>query len=167
MNDFTKTVRLGAQRTYGGRYYSTYAKIKLIDGRLSICGVEGPLPSGNCLGACGQIDMHMEPSDIINPAPGWSHGKIQRFLNVWQEWHLNDMRAGTPAQEAHIKAHKDEYPGFPTSHYTWASELLEKAGLNPDNGYKYGSAWLTVEVPDNVLSWLHALPDTDKRPAWV
>jgi hypothetical protein len=27
------------------------------DGRFSISGVIGPLPSGNALGGCGQIDM--------------------------------------------------------------------------------------------------------------
>ena len=34
-------------------------------------------------------------------------------------------------------------------------------------GYKYGSKWLKVEVPGDVLEFLESLPDTDKAPAWV
>ena len=51
---------------------------------------------------------------------------------------------------------------------------IHRATMNPDpdfvhNGkpYKYGSAWLKIEVPADVLAWLAALPDTDRAPAWV
>ena len=37
----------------------------------------------------------------------------------------------------------------------------------PECGYKYGTRWLKEEVPEEVLEFLAALPDTDKRPAWV
>lgn len=83
--------------------------------------------------------------------------KVQRMVAVWRKWHLNHMKAGTPAQEAYLEAHKNEFPGYPTSHYDWATELLNAAGLNPDNGYKYGTAWLKVELPADivaeVMSW--------------
>jgi len=34
-------------------------------------------------------------------------------------------------------------------------------------GYKYGHAWLTEEIPAEVIAWLSNLPDTDTTPAWV
>lgn len=34
-------------------------------------------------------------------------------------------------------------------------------------GKGYGSAWYYEPVPDDVLVWLKALPDTDKMPAWI
>lgn len=37
----------------------------------------------------------------------------------------------------------------------------------PECGYKYGSAWLTREVPQDVISFLESLPESDKVPAWV
>ena len=37
----------------------------------------------------------------------------------------------------------------------------------PVCGYKYGTAWKREEVPQDVLDWLSALPDTAKQPAWV
>ncbi|MCK4723080.1 MAG: hypothetical protein KAT75_07240 [Dehalococcoidia bacterium] len=76
--ELNKTVRLGMLRTAGGRSMSVFAKIELEDGNLSITGVEGPLPSGNCLGSCGQIDIshpHMEKL-----APGWSQDMLKEVL---------------------------------------------------------------------------------------
>jgi hypothetical protein len=60
------------------------------------------------------------------------------------------------------------------SHYEWALAKLTEAGLQPDasferNGkpYRYGSAWLRRDVPEDVLAWLVGLPNADRDPAWV
>ena len=37
----------------------------------------------------------------------------------------------------------------------------------PVCGHKYGTKWLKREVPEDVLEWLKALPNTDVQPAWV
>lgn len=37
----------------------------------------------------------------------------------------------------------------------------------PVCGYKYGTSWLMEEVPEDVIDWLFALPDTTVKPAWV
>lgn len=37
----------------------------------------------------------------------------------------------------------------------------------PVCGYKYGTKWLKEEVPQDVIDWLFALPDTPIQPAWV
>lgn len=165
---FKKIVRIGTAKTYRGRAYSIYCKIEFSDdGRLSICGVEGPTVSGNAIGGCGQINRRLaQHVTAINCAPGWTYGKIREFLAVWDKWHLNDMKAGTPAQEAHIEKVRDQLPGYPKSLYEWACEELDKVGLLTDNGYKYGSGWLKVEVPAEVIEFLKGLPDTDKQPAW-
>ncbi len=159
-----KTIRLGVNRDR----ISVFCKIEFSKGRLSISGVEGPMSSGNCKGGCGQIVMNLDV-DEITPAPGWTTKDISKFLVLWRRWHLNDLKAGTPAQEAYLRKHKDEYPGYPVSHYDWAKEVLEKAELHPDpeTSYKYGSAWLKEAVPQNVTDWLFARPDTDIIPAWV
>lgn len=34
-------------------------------------------------------------------------------------------------------------------------------------GYKYGTAWRTVEVPPEIITFLQSLPDASKTPAWV
>ena len=175
MSNLDKIVRIGTLKTYGGRSYSIYCHIKYIDGKLSITGVEGPLPSGNAIGSCGQIIISYKEYDNrghdliydIHPAPNWNHAKIRQLFDIWHKWHLNDMQAGTPAQMEYLEDRRADYPGFPTDYYTWASEQLRLVELNPDNGYCYGSAWLTMAVPDDVIDWLRQLPDTDRKPAWV
>lgn len=37
----------------------------------------------------------------------------------------------------------------------------------PMCGYKYGTAWNTVEVPQEVIDWLFALPKSQRTPAWI
>jgi len=166
---FSKTVRVGTVSVYAGRAANLFCRIEYRDGRLSITGVEGPLRNGNAIGGCGQIVMSEWEMDTY--APGWDADKVAQFRAVWDAWHLNDMQAGSPAQRAHLKAHPvtDRLDYFGK-----ACASLEAAGLQPDashlhNGkpYRYGSAWLTVEVPEDALSFLRSLPDTDITPACV
>jgi hypothetical protein len=37
----------------------------------------------------------------------------------------------------------------------------------PTCGYKYGTGWLYRAVPEDVISFLFSLPETDTTPAWV
>lgn len=157
-----KVVRLGTV-SVGNRNASVYCKVSFNNGKLSISGVEGPLPSGNALGSCGQIDMHLKASSFKTLASGWTFGKVQKFLAIWKEWHLNDMKAGVPPQEEAIKEWKalgNKYD------YEKACEYLKSVNLYEVDGYKYGHAWNRVEVPNVVIEWLEALPETDKQPAW-
>ena len=162
MNNFQKVVRLGVLRD---PQCNVYCKIEYTNGRLSIMGVEGPTRNGNAVGGCGQLSL--SATDISEPAPGWSTERIAQFLDVWEKWHLNDMRAGSPAQRAHLATL--QYPGYSAtrSHYEWACDELRAVGLHPDAGYLYGSSWLREDVPDDVVAFLFALPDTDIQPAWV
>jgi hypothetical protein len=122
-----KTVRLGTVNVYGKVNASVFCHIRIEDGRLSISGVEGPKRNGDALGSCGQIDMHLrEAQDTITLAPGWDKATLARFFDVWKHWHLNDMKAGTPAQEAELDKHTPA--PYPKSHYEWALETLHKVG---------------------------------------
>ena len=64
--------------------------------------------------------------------------------------------------------------------YSGATEVKTLGCLYPDEhpegiltkpcpvcGYKYGSAWKTEQVPENVLQFLYNLPDSTRDPAWV
>ena len=162
--DFVKIVRIGTKKTPSGRYYSVFATISYIDGKLSITGVEGPAKSGNCIGSCGQIEDYLE--GFYNFAKGWSFSKLQTFRKFWREWHLNDMIAGSPRQEAYLNEN---------GRHGYAENLedLEKAGLSPDTEYLhhgkpyvYGSDWLAKEVPAHVLDFLKNLPDADRPHPW-
>ncbi len=170
-----KTVRIGTVGLGYGPPVHLFCSIGFGAGRLSVTGVEGPKRDGNAAGSCGQIIM--SPWEIVDYAPGWNPETVTRFREVWDRWHLNDMRAGSPAQMAHLRAHpvEDRLHYFET-----ARESLRAAGLQPDRGYvvrdkdgnpqpySYGSAWLREEVPADVLDFLRSsLPDADITPAWV
>lgn len=96
----------------GAGTYSVYCEIKIKDGKLSISGVEGPFPNGNCAGSCGQIDMgykhrndadddkrYQEKKRLAYFSLGWEEALWFDFLDIWKRWHLNDMRAGCEHQE--------------------------------------------------------------------
>ena len=89
--------------------------------------------------------------------------RAQRVLALWRAWHLNDMKAGSPAQEAWLAANPVTAV-YPESHYDKASAALAAAGLNPDpdylhNGipYRYGSAWLKRDIPADVVAEIESL----------
>jgi len=156
MVDSEKIVHIGR-----GDAGEVFCNIKLSNGRLSITGVEGPTRDGHCKGACGQIVMH--DWGLKTYASGWNAELVARFRDVWDRWHLNDMRAGSPAQEEFIRT----WMATNQYEYTAACAALKEAGLYDDNGYKYGMAWKTEEIPAEVIELLASLPETEITPAWV
>lgn len=167
MNNFTKIIRPGTTTTWNRRFISVFCTIKYQDGKLSIEGVEGPLPNGNALGGCGQIEMHIDSTYLANFrfAPDWNRDMLNEFLSIWRRWHLNDMRAGTPEQMACLdtRIYQHSYG----DHYLWAKNVLAYAKLDPvtlpdGTEYYYGTRWLFEPVPEDVLAFLVNLPDADK-----
>lgn len=98
-----------------------------------------------------------EGGQCVDRIAGWfpNDAKAQRMLAVWQRWHLNDMHAGSQVQEEWLRANPGdptEY-AYPKSHYEVASAKLAAAGFNPDaDGYKYGHAWKSEVIPDDVIA---------------
>jgi hypothetical protein len=135
------------------RYLPMFVKIEYKDGRLSITGVVGPYRSGNAAGGCGQIDMefrgHLDDLDLRYPE-GWSKDLFEYLLAVWDLYHLNDMKAECVHQRR--------------MGWTWKTH---PSAVCPVCGYSLGHAWLSEDVPQDVIDWLFALPDTDRTPAWV
>lgn len=83
------------------------------------------------------------------------------LLDLWKNYHLNGMHAGTPEQEQAIEEWKAEGNKYD---YTAACEMLKARGLfevfytglsvgrRYDNEpYKYGHGWLVQELPGDVL----------------
>jgi hypothetical protein len=84
------------------------------DGKLSITGVVAPTKCGNARGGCGQIDMEFQHANDgveelskrayetkdIEFAQGWTSEVWYKFLDIWDLWHLNDMKATCEHQRA-------------------------------------------------------------------
>jgi hypothetical protein len=173
MKAFTKVLH-PADMKMGERHEKLFCKVEFDGSKLSICAVVGPRPTGNARGGCGQIIMEFSEYDhrgytslsTLRLAKGWTRATVRKLFDVWNRWHLNDMKAGSATQEEYLRAHP-VVAVYPESHYDKASKALADAGLNPDaDGYSYGHAWKHEDVPADVLEFLTGLPDTDVTPAW-
>ncbi len=128
-----KVMRIGTIETReNGRRASVFVKVEYDEGKLSISGVVGPLPTGNALGGCGQISMdfahrdpkdndgrcdHPIPPDAFRFAPGWTADKWLDLLDAWENWHCNDTQAGCEHQRALGWDKEPIDPSQPTSAY--------------------------------------------------
>lgn len=128
-----------------------YVEWSLVDGNFAMTGTI------NLRISRGIESFGQNLEDILELYP--NDEKLQRMVAVWREWHLNDMTAGSPAQEAALKLNKDSYPGYPISYYDWACSVLHNRGLQPDPNYmykdkpySYGSAWLRRELPKEIIA---------------
>ena len=112
---------------------------------------------GSGRGCIGQISGELRK--LIDDKPcilRFSVADVVKLCDIWDRWHLNDLRAGTQRQEDALRKY---YETNPQKHsYDEACEYLSGVGLLVDNGYKYGSSWLTEEVPQDVIRWLFSLP---------
>lgn len=89
------------KKTYGGRSYRVFLKIDFNstpqnmhpEGYFSISGVEGPLPSGNALEGCGQIDIHLKKEDRAEwkYLEGFNDKIMDQIFDIWGKWHLKDI----------------------------------------------------------------------------
>ena len=227
---------------YGGTTMG-FVKIEFVDGKLSIFGVIGPRRNGGCKSVAGQCVDEIRKG---RPIEDWTNDMVQKLCDIWDKWHLNDMRPycshqkelgwdkratkivklynytltvealkkQNAAKDAAVNALKKgeiftptpeqvKYAQMPYSLTTfseisgedaenykpkkslchgddgatstkmlgWLRETEHPEGILskpcPVCGYKYGSAWLKEEVPQEVIDWLFALPDATVTPAWV
>lgn len=142
--NFTKRVSPGTKNKQ-----RVWVNIRYNEGRLSL--------SGDHRGhGMGQIVDSVKPAGMTL-TKGWTHGTASRLHSVWNRWHLNDMRAGTPAQEEFLRSNPQINKGY----FAGVLDELEKAGLNPDptTGDLYGHKWHHEEVPVDVLKFLAQLPE--------
>lgn len=65
-----------------------FCKIQFENGRLSITGVIGPMPSGNCRGSAGQCVDEIREG---HPCDKWTREMLDKFCSIWDRWHLNGM----------------------------------------------------------------------------
>ena len=105
---------------------------------------------GQCLDTIAQYKNQLEDKDTF-----------EVLYDLWRKYHLNSMHAGTPEQEAVIKAWESEGN---TYDYKVACDVLKQKGLYEVNytgltigkrynnePYKYGHGWVIQELPGDVV----------------
>lgn len=106
--------------------------------------------SGEYGGGLGQV------FDEVNP----DGENQQKLIDLWHEWHLNGMSAGTPEQIEWL-----EKEGIDRSNYEDCVTALKLAGyykvIHPETGepFKYGHDWYHKQLPENFEDELNSLLD--------
>jgi len=72
---------------------------------------------------------------------------VKRLVEIWENWHLNDMNSGTKKQMDAVE--KWEQNGNKYD-YTKVCEYLKSIDLHIDNGYQYGTSWLLNPLPSEI-----------------
>lgn len=145
MNNFQRIFHRVIQPAFGFRIDIRYTE----SGNLSLWG--------SFHGNYGQIYEYLSDPTRIHLSKEFNYEDIINIQKIWKRWHLNDLRAGTPRQEAFVR----KWEVNNTYDYKRVCEALTKANLLVDHGYKYGTSWLKEDVPMGVIKYLFSLPSKE------
>jgi hypothetical protein len=113
------------------------------DGRLSFSAYAKRLRARD-IDTGGQMQdelRHVVLEHALDFAPPWDEASVLALLDLWDRWHLNDMRVGCEHQRALGWRSYDAHPSEPC----------------PTCGFKFGTRWLSEPVPDHVLDALRGM----------
>lgn len=90
---------------------------------------------------------------------------FQEIYDLWQKHHLNDMHAGTPAQEKALKDAIENEILSKSASYTEQVAYLKSIQMYVDEtvkdskgkGYRYGHGWLYEPIPDEDIKRIEKL----------
>lgn len=101
--------------------------------------------------ACGQILGELDKFKYLG-----GDELFRKIHRLWKLYHLNDMHAGTPEQEAYLKEHRTG-----RADYSSDCALLKEAGLYEvkldGKPYCYGERWLYRPIPEEDLAEIRKL----------
>jgi hypothetical protein len=154
-------------------YYGRGRRINAVDIEVELKEQKGTTE----LSICGEI-WNAPHTDIVSGGQNLDtiaklfprNPRVQRIVEVWRRWHLNAMRAGCEHQRREawdqrpidpskpLDSYGKHYPGQEHATWnqlTWVRPEEYPGGLLtapcPVCGYRYGSAWLTEELPPEII----------------
>ncbi len=132
------TLEIELKEKSGMEHFKTVDLTPITPRALCLC-ISGSI--GSQIG--GQIDEELKKllaQENIDYRPGWDAHILALLIQIWEQWHLNNMRAGC--------RHQNESGG-------------EKAiSPCPQCGYKYGSAWLFDALPPEVMGFINCIEES-------
>lgn len=143
--------------------------------RVSICGQVGQQTFGQIQDTLRQMAMGAEDSYwSYEPAENWSAGRLLNLVNLWDEWHLNDMNGACIHQDGGIGRRALVYQDVPnetpegrhqsgptrreTFNECWNRTYADQIEKCPDR-YRWGSAWLTKPLTTEGFASIAAMFD--------
>lgn len=143
---FTRTANINVEIHYKEREFKKYDTFEFVKGGY-ILSIVGDIFDSNidlyCGGQCkDELEKYIGTLNLNKNTMELFH----KLLNYWNEYHLNDLKAGTKKQTEFLKQHDSK-----NMDYKKSVELLKNNGLYEDNNYKYGYGWLYKEIPNTVI----------------
>ena len=126
-------------------------EINLENDRLSICG---------SVWNSKNTDIIMGGQCLDSLLPYFKHNK--KFLTIydlWKNYHLNDMQAGSPNQTAFIESLNLDNHSYEIvcKELEKHDLLIDKNYIHNDKPYQYGTAWLFKALPNNINELITSL----------
>lgn len=82
--------------------------------------------------------------------------KLKRLVEIWRQYHLNDLKSGTKKQSEAVEKWLGEDNKYD---YTAALNYLKSIGLDKDRGYEYGTGWLYEPIPKSIVQEVKSLSE--------
>lgn len=123
-------------------------------------------------GQCQDAIREALKDGSLKLANGYKKEEVLKLLDIWDVWHLNDMKAGCSHQRVMIQAmnHTHGEKFFYADNYSEVVKIPEFKKCS-ECGYKYGSAWLHEPLPEDVIEFIKGFatgktpaPDPEKNP---
>lgn len=93
------------------------------------------------------------------------NSKVQRLVEIWDRWHLNDINAGCEHQR---KLGWGREQVVHDGYKQWTGHLYESQHPKgvlckpcPECGYKYGTQWLYEKLPQEIIDELLSMTNTN------
>lgn len=127
-----------------------------------------------CWGQClDEIEKAIPYIKNYEKSKGWdsennrgcdSAYNLQRIIDIWRTYHLNDMKAGTKKQMDCLKdfvfdRELERKDWHKHSYYDQECDFLDERGLwyDRDADYRFGTKWLYMPIPDEIVEELMVL----------
>ena len=128
--------------------------------RLSISASEWNLSRSDCT-QCGQMQdsLRREFKDgKLKLKSTVSNEDFRMLLDIWDKYHLNDIKAGTEKQLDLISQHRNDDKYADKDVFLDRPEaILKDHNANPDRDWKYGSGFLYRPIPDDVQEFIRTI----------
>ncbi len=128
--------------------------------KLSISASEWNLSRSDCT-QCGQMqdslkrefqDRKLKLKSVV------SDNDFRKLLDIWNEYHLNDIKAGTEKQLDLISQYRDSEKYADKDVFLDRPEaILKDHNANPDGDWKYGHGFLFRPIPASEIKFIKDL----------
>lgn len=112
--------------------------------------------TGNIRG-CGSGQIIEKFEDFIPFFAKSDIDSAKKIAEIWHNYHLNDLQAGTKLQQDTLEENRNEWYKDKEDNYGHQKAFLENRNLLKDRGYQYGTEWLYKPVPQEIIDFIYSL----------